>query len=79
MEGAETGRTADGAVTCFGIYSSRDGAAQALRPGLVIVPAVKDGAEGFAIVDEADKDKIVHFNSAAPRGERLTKEVAVHE
>lgn len=66
-------------MTCLGIYSSREGAAQALQPGLVIVPATKDGAEAFAVVDAADKGKIVHYNSAAPPGERLTKEDAVDE
>lgn len=63
-------------MTCFGIYSTREGAAQGLQPGLAIVPATKDGAEAFALVDGADKDKIVHYNTAAQPGERLTKEVA---
>ena len=62
-------------MTCFGVYRSRDGAAPALRQGLVSGPAPWSGAAAGASGDERDRDKEVHYDPDAPPGQRITKTV----
>ncbi len=62
-------------MSCFGVYTTRDGAAQALKPGLYLTNAVVDGKPGHAVVTREDRGKIVHWSNTAPPGERLKMEV----
>jgi len=59
---------------CFGVYLRRDAAERTAGGETMrfIVPARLDGHQAWAVVDSFDRDKEVHYDRAAPPGQRLT-------
>lgn len=59
---------------CFGIYYDLEQAERVAggETNRHVVPAKLDGEDAFAVVDSADRESDVEYDSSAPPGHRFT-------